>query len=414
MPSFLSSLTTRIETIGKLLGFNESIIHRITTPDQIIEKQVAFEHEGHSHTYVAYRAQSDNSRGPYKGGIRFHPDVDRDEVSALALGMSLKTAVVNIPMGGGKGGMNVDAKDLSPALYEKLCRGWVRVMHEHIGPDTDIPAPDMYTNPYAMAYMLDEYEHIIGRNSPATFTGKPLELGGSQGRTQATGFGGITVLDEYLSHSDKKVSGHTYAIQGFGNVGSYASDAIIRDEGTVVAIADSSSAIYDSRGLDPVLVKQHKHTTGSLSGFEQSKSITPQELLSLEVDVLVLAATENQITQDNAHSIQAKIILELANGPVHDSADALLKEQGTVVIPDILANAGGVTVSYFEWVQNRSGYYINEEEILAKLDGMMRKATQEVILLAEEHTITLRDAALMLAIKRLATAHSLRGNRSHE
>ena len=369
--------------------------------------------------YTGYRVRYNSVRGPTKGGIRFHPNVSLDEVKALAFWMTIKCAVVNIPYGGGKGGVIVNPKVLSKHEVERLSRGYIRAVTDIIGPDRDIPAPDVYTNQMIMGWMVDEYSTITRRHEPAVITGKPLALGGSLGRETATATGGFIVLKELLAQQDKDFSTVTVAVQGFGNAG-FTIAKLCHDAGMrVVAVSDSKGAIYDSQGLDPEQVKRQKeagenklecvYAPGSVNLDRSCKEISHEELLALDVDILVPAALEDAITEKNAQDIKAKIIVELANGPITPKADSILEEKGITIIPDVLANAGGVTVSYFEWVQNKQGYYWTQEEVDSKLGNIMKPAYHAVYDLAKEKAISLRTAAFVLAVKRLVEAIEAKG-----
>ena len=381
--------------------------------------------------YTAYRSQHNNALGPYKGGIRFHPQVNESEVKALSLWMSLKCSIAGIPYGGGKGGVMVDPKRVSMRELEEISRAYARFLTPFIGEKVDVPATDVNTNPQIMAWMLDEYERKVGYKAPGTFTGKPLEIGGSQGRTKATGYGGVLAMQFLLDSlkskdkyewTNKPKSQITVAIQGFGNVGYYFA-RIASDLGyKVVAVSDSKGGVYVESGLDPDATWACKQEKGSLAGcycvggvcdLYKGKIITNDELLALPVDILVPSALENVIHKGNAKHIKAKIIVEMANGPVTPEGDAILQDKAIVVLPDIFANAGGVTVSYFEWAQNIAGYYWSEEEVDSRLEKMMMtafgalwKTYQE--LNSAKKSVSLRQAAYVVAVNRILTAEKLR------
>ena len=370
--------------------------------------------DGSLKVFTGYRVQYNDIRGPTKGGVRFHPEVCVDEVTSLAFWMTVKCAVVNLPFGGAKGGVEVDPKALSRLELERLSRGYIRAIADIIGPKRDIPAPDMYTNETIMGWMANEYYEIRREQLPGVITGKPVYLGGSKGRTAATGRGARDVLRRYLVRKGLHPAELTVAVQGFGNAG-YHFARLAREEGfRIVALSDSKGGLYSTEGLDPEKIKarrfQYKELREMLyddiSICEEAEHmvISNEELLELEVDILVLAAMENQITAANAESVRAGTILEIANGPVDSEGDALLEAQGITVIPDVLANAGGVTVSYFEWVQNRAGYYWEEEEINEKLLRIMDTEADNIFDLAEEKGISLRDAAYLVGISRLSGA----------
>lgn len=354
-----------------------------------------------------YRVQYNDARGPFKGGIRFHPQVDLHEVKALSFWMAIKNAVVGVPYGGGKGGVTINPKQLSKAELERVSRAFIKEMHPFLGANKDVPAPDVYTNPEVMAWMLDEFEKIKGYKEPGMITGKPLELGGSKARSYSTAMGGVFVLEEALKIYDV---GKKVVVQGFGNAGLHVARILFERGFEIIAVSDSKSALFYDRGLNiPDLIK-HKESTGSVKGFKEGLEISNEELLELETDFLIPSALENQITKDNADNIKAKIVAELANGPTTGDADEILKKKNIVVIPDVLFNAGGVGVSYFEWVQNLHGYYWEEDEVLHKLGVMMKKAFSDVVDESLKSKLTLRESAFVLAINRILRAEQLRGN----
>lgn len=363
-----------------------------------------------------YRVLYNDARGPAKGGIRFHPAVDLDEVKALALWMTLKTAVVDIPFGGAKGGVTINPKELSSEALEKISREFIRQLHPFIGAAKDVPAPDVYTNSQVMAWMLDEFEKIYSAKAPAMITGKPLELGGSRGRDIATSLGGFYVLREVVAELSLQDSPRI-AIQGFGNAGMNLAKLVAKWNYKIVAVSDSKGGIYDENGLDINALIDFKNKTGSVSGFKNksakgsvTKNISNSELLLLNVDILVPAALENQLTKENADKVKAKVVLELANGPVSHEADQLLHKKGIVVVPDILANAGGVTVSYYEWVQNNCGDYWTEEVVFAKLEAKMVSAFRSMHTLSKELGVDYRTASYIIAINRIIEAEKKRGD----
>jgi glutamate dehydrogenase (NAD(P)+) len=360
-----------------------------------------------------YRVQYNDARGPTKGGIRFHPHVDIDEVKALALWMTLKTAVLDLPFGGAKGGITIDPKSTSAEDIERISREFIRQIHNFLGPTKDIPAPDVYTNPQVMAWMLDEYEKIKGEKSPGMITGKPLELGGSKGRDVATAQGAAYIFREAADGYDLPGNA-TVAVQGFGNAGMNIARILSGWGYRVVALSDSKGAIHNENGFNIDEVAEFKEKRGTLADFPKAKKMTNEELLLLDVDVLVPAALENQITKENAAKVKAKLVLEVANGPVTSEADAILHKNDIVVVPDILANAGGVTVSYFEWAQNNSGHYWEESEVMEKLEKKMTAAFREVHELVKKLDINHRTAAYILAINRIVEAEKKRGNLSSE
>ncbi|VVB87503.1 Glutamate dehydrogenase [uncultured archaeon] len=365
---------------------------------------------GKTKMFVGHRVQYNDARGPTKGGIRFHPELTLDDVRDLAFLMSLKCAVVNIPFGGSKGGVVVNPKELSRTELERLTRSYIRAIADYIGPSRDIPAPDVYTDEKIMAWILDEYERIKGEHVPAVVTGKPIELGGSKARSYSTSLGGILVLEEALKTKGMDKSDVNIAIQGFGNVGENAA-RILHERGyRVVAVSDSKGGIMNKDGLDIPNVIKHKNDSGSVIDFEGSENISNEELLTCECDILVPAALSEQLNKDNARDVKAKIVLELANAPTTIDADNVFSEKKIMLIPDILANAGGVVVSYFEWIQNLNNDYWEENRVLEKLGKTMVNSFKDVFSLCEEENCSMRKAAYQLAVKRILHAERLRGN----
>jgi len=401
MSTFDNALRQLKEAALAVGGSTNNILSILGKPDHVYEFEIPVVMDsGDTRVFQGYRVQYNNSRGPYKGGIRFHSQVDIDEVTALAFWMTIKTAVVDIPMGGGKGGAIVDPKKLSTRELENLARGWVRKMHEHIGPSVDVPAPDVNTNAQTMDWMSDEYEKLSGDTSRAAFTGKSLGNGGSEGRGVATAQGGYYVFDEAT-----RILGLgaplRIVVQGFGNAG-YTFAALAEKAGhAVVGVSDSRGGIYSPQGLDILAVAKAKKEHGSVIGYPGVEQVGSEAILFKECDVLVPAALENQITENNAEDIRARVILELANGPTTPEADRLLWGKKIYVLPDVLANAGGVTVSYFEWVQNRAGEHWAETEVLEKLESIMRNAFRSVWSAHSQYSIDLRTAAFTLAIQRI-------------
>jgi glutamate dehydrogenase/leucine dehydrogenase len=355
-------------------------------------------------TFPAYRVQHNNQNGPYKGGVRFHPNVTIDEVRGLAILMSLKTAAVGLPLGGGKGGVVVDPKMLSAQELEQLSRSYVQQLHPHIGPRKDIPAPDVNTNALIIDWMVDEYEKLTGDTTRASFTGKSLENGGSLGREAATGRGGVYALEEFLRR-EKKTGALTYALQGFGNVGSFFADvaSIDNPNWTLVAASDSKSGIYHKNGLDIQTLKKIKHDKKSFTEYstDRVEHISTENLINQDVDVLVLAALENAVTKNNMKHIKARYIIELANGPVSAEALHYLSQKNVVVIPDIIANAGGVIVSYLEWQQNVTHEQWDEKKVNTELRRMIYQAMRECYSLSRSHNVNLTEAAYIQALRRL-------------
>jgi glutamate dehydrogenase (NAD(P)+) len=366
---------------------------------------------GEIRIFKGYRVQYNNARGPTKGGIRWHPDETIDTVRALAAWMTWKTSVVDIPLGGGKGGITCNPKDLSDGEKERLARLFIRAVARELGVNRDVPAPDVYTTPQIMAWMMDEYETILGHSHPGVITGKPLPIGGSQGRGDATARGGMYVTREACGLLNLDASKATYAIQGFGNAGQFA--ATLHQEifrgGTLVAVTDSRGGVMNRKGLDAAAIVRHKLETGQVADFPGGERISNEQVLELPVDILYPAALENVITDKNAAKINAKVICELANGPTTPEADKILHERGIVVLPDFLANAGGVTVSYFEQVQNTYNYYWSLDDVHKQLDRKMTDAAKAVFGMAKKAKVHNRLAAYMVAVSRVAEACKLRG-----
>jgi len=366
--------------------------------------------DGTVKTFTGFRVQYNDARGPTKGGLRFHPDETIDTVKALAAWMTWKTAVVDIPYGGGKGGVICNPKELSQGELERISRGFIRAVGRFVGPERDVPAPDVYTTPQIMGWMMDEYSTIVGYNAPGVITGKPIPLGGSLGRGDATARGAVYCIIEAANVLGIDLKGATVAIQGYGNAGYYCGTLMEELAGSkVVALTDSRGGIYDPNGIDPEAAFQHKRSTGTVSGFNGLKAITNDEILELDVDVLIPAAIENVITDKNAANVKAKIVAEAANGPTTPEADEILHKNGVYVIPDFLCNAGGVTVSYFEWVQNIGGFYWKIEDVHARLKERMVKAFHETHEMAKQHNVDNRIGAYLVSVARVAEAMRLRG-----
>ena len=366
--------------------------------------------DGTVKTFTGFRVQYNDARGPTKGGLRFHPDETIDTVKALAAWMTWKTAVVDIPYGGGKGGVICNPKELSQGELERISRGFIRAVGRFVGPERDVPAPDVYTTPQIMGWMMDEYSTIVGYNAPGVITGKPIPLGGSLGRGDATARGAVYCIIEAANVLGIDLKGATVAIQGYGNAGYYCGTLMEELAGSkVVALTDSRGGIYDPNGIDPEAAFQHKRSTGTVSGFNGLKAITNDEILELDVDVLIPAAIENVITDKNAANVKAKIVAEAANGPTTPEADEILHKKGVYVIPDFLCNAGGVTVSYFEWVQNIGGFYWKIEDVHARLKERMVKAFHETHEMAKQHNVDNRIGAYLVSVARVAEAMRLRG-----
>lgn len=398
------------------LGTEAAVYEILSEPLRVIEVSIPVKmDDGSLKVFKGFRAQHNDAVGPTKGGIRFDMGVTRDEVKALSLWMTFKCSVVGIPYGGGKGGVIVDPKSLSQGELERLSRGYIDGIYKLIGEKVDVPAPDVNTNGQIMAWMTDEYNKLVGHSAIGTFTGKPLEFGGSKGRTAATGFGVAVTVREALKKHNININKASIAIQAFGNVGSFTG-TILEDMGAkVVAVAEYSReenrtyAIYNENGLDTKALDGYNKKNHTLLGFSGGKEISIEEFWALNVDVLIPAARENQITLDNVNCINAKIIAEAANGPITPDADKLLNEKGILVTPDILTNAGGVTVSYFEWVQNLYGYYWGEKEVEEKEEIAMINAFNDIWKIKEEYNVSMRNAAYMHSVKRVAAPMKLRG-----
>ncbi len=416
----------QLEKVSAQINIPPLLLARLSEPDRTISVSLPLKMDnGTVKVFEGYRVQHDNILGPYKGGLRYHPDVSMDEVRALAFWMTMKCAVVDIPFGGGKGGITVNPKELSEEELKQLSKLFINRLGTVIGPTIDVPAPDVNTNPKVMAWMVDEYAKHVKQQLPkaqlrAALTGKPLNKGGSRGRTEATGIGGSYVLLETLRKLKKNPKGMTVAVQGFGNVGYYIATYLADAGMKVVAVSDSKEGIFVEEGLNPKLTLECKQKKGYLSGcycvgsvcdLKKGRKITNEELLELDVDVLVPAALENVITKENASRVKASIILEMANGPITNGADALLDKEGTIVIPDILANSGGVTTSYYEWYQNMHEETWNKKEVFSRLKNRLERVTREVLAAQKTYKVNLRDAAYILALKRIVKVWGKQGNK---
>ncbi|MCW3051827.1 MAG: Glutamate dehydrogenase/leucine dehydrogenase [Chthonomonadales bacterium] len=364
---------------------------------------------GETRVFTGYRVQHNIARGPSKGGIRYSPTTDIDEVRALAMWMTWKCAIVNIPFGGAKGGVVCDPKLLSSGELERLTRRYASEIGIVIGPSTDIPAPDMGTNPQTMAWIMDTYSMTQGRTVPAVVTGKPVAVGGSEGRNDATGRGIVFITREAIREQGRDLHGLRVAVQGFGNVGGIAARIFAENGAKVVAVSDALGGLYNPNGLDIDALRECSNRDGTLTTHSGGDPIGTRDLLELDVDVLVPAATENQITVENAHRIQAPIIIEGANGPTTPAADRILHDRGVFLVPDVLANAGGVVVSYFEWVQDLQFFFWQEEEVNAKMEAIMVRAYKDVRTMAKRENVDMRLAAHLIGVKRVADALTLRG-----
>lgn len=364
--------------------------------------------DGSVKVFTGFRAQHNDAVGPTKGGVRFHPDVTEDEVNALAIWMSIKAGIVDLPYGGGKGGIICDPREMSFRELENLSRGYVRAISQFVGPTKDIPAPDVFTNSQIMAWMMDEYSRIDEFNNPGFITGKPIVLGGSHGRESATAKGVTICIEEAAKKRGFEINGAKVVVQGFGNAGSYLAKFLHEAGAKVVGISDAYGALYDPEGLDINYLLDRRDSFGTVTTLFKN-TITNQELLELECDILVPAAVQNQITKENAHNIKADIIVEAANGPTTIEATKILTDRGKLLVPDVLASSGGVTVSYFEWVQNNQGYYWPEEEVEEKLQKVMRKAFETIYNTAQTRNVDMRLAAYMVGVRKMAEASRYRG-----
>ncbi len=387
-----------------MLGYDEGMYDLIKEPSRVLTVRIPVRmDDGSVKVFTGYRAQHSDAAGPTKGGIRFHPDVDRDEVIALSMWMTLKAGIVNLPYGGGKGGVICNPKELSQRELEGISRGYIRAISQFVGPLKDIPAPDVYTNAQVMSWMLDEYSMKHNDNPLEFITGKPLALGGSKGRNTATAMGAVMCVKKALEKRNIKIEDARVAVQGFGNAGSFISK-ILYDEGAkIVAISRSTRALYDPEGIDIDYVVENKDK-GNVAEDLDLKVITNSELLEIDCDILIPAAIANQITADNAADIRADIIVEAANGPTTEEATDILTERGKLIVPDVLASAGGVTVSYFEWVQNKTGYYWEDDEIHELLEEKMNKSFDDIYDFHETRQVDMRLAAYVMGIRKTAEA----------
>lgn len=405
----LASTQTVIKRALDKLGYPEPVYELLKEPMRMLTVRIPVRmDDGSVKIFTGYRAQHNDSVGPTKGGIRFHPDVTESEVKALSIWMSLKAGIVDLPYGGGKGGIICDPRTMSFRELERLSRGYVRAISQLVGPSKDIPAPDVFTNSQIMAWMLDEYSRIREFDSPGFITGKPLVLGGSRGRETATAKGVTLMIREAAKKKGINLTGARVIVQGFGNAGSYLSKFMHDAGAKVIAISDMHGALYNPDGLDIDYLLDRRDSHGSVTNLFED-TITNQEMLELECDILVPAAVENQITAENAHNINANIVVEAANGPTTLEATKILVERGILLVPDVLASAGGVTVSYFEWVQNNQGYYWPEDEVEQKLEETMVQAFENVYKTAQSRRIDMRLAAYMVGVRKMAEASRFRG-----
>ena len=423
--SLFSDASQRLEEALAYASISEDAIERLKLPKSSLKVSIPVRmDDGTLRIFPGYRVRYDDTRGPTKGGIRYHQDVSIDEVQSLAFWMTFKCAVANLPFGGGKGGITVNPKELSPFELERLSRGYIDAVADFIGPDVDIPAPDVYTNQMIMGWMVDEYSIIKRQITPAVITGKPLTMGGSLGRDTATAMGAFFTIEATWPKLGLNGSpaDTTVAVQGFGNAGAIIAELLFNAGYKVVAVSDSKGGIYRREGLDVPSVRQFKDSTrtlkavyceGTVCNIVEHETITNEELLALDVDILAPAALENQITEANARDIKAKAVYELANGPTTPGADEILRQQDVIVFPDILVNAGGVTVSYFEWVQNRQGLYWTLEQVNQRLKQMMVEETERIWAIAQEQGIAPRTAAYVHALNRIGDAVQAKGTKDY-
>lgn len=399
-----------IERATETLELQEGVYDILKKPKRVMKVSIPVRRDnGDVVNYTGIRAQHTDILGPTKGGVRFHSNVSEDEVIALSMWMSLKTAIVGIPFGGGKGGIIVDPEDLSEREIEELSRGFIRELEPIMGPEKDIPAPDVNTSPKIMGWMLDEFDRLRGHNVPGFITGKPLIIGGSEGRVEATGRGVVITIREAAKRLDLDLHKMTAVIQGFGNVGSITAKFLEESGVKVIGVTDAKGGAYNSHGLDVMKLIDFVEENGTVEGFPESEHLSNENLFSLECDILVPAALENQITGDNADTIKAKIVAEAANGPTTPQGNKILEDNGVFVIPDILCNAGGVTVSYFEWVQNAMHYSWKEKEVIEKLEEKMQEAFKAVYDMRDAKNVKMREAAYLVGVGRLAKAMIARG-----
>lgn len=400
----------QLRTAAEAMGLQDDILQQLLNPVRVLTVSIPVRmDDGSLKTFTGYRAQHTDCIGPTKGGIRFHPSVTVDEVRALAMWMTFKCGVVSLPYGGAKGAVVCNPKELSRAELERLSRGYIRAIAPIIGPYKDIPAPDLYTNAEIMGWMMDEFSRLQGENCPGVITGKPLVLGGSQGRDEATARGCAITVREAARELDIDLSQATAVIQGYGNAGAIAARLLHQMGVRIIAVSDSQGGILNEAGLDPEAVLAHKEATGSVTGFPGTQPVDNRALLELPCDILVPAALENQITEDNAEQIQARIVVEAANGPTTPGADKILEQRRILVVPDILANAGGVTVSYFEWLQNLSHDYWDLDKVLRRLERVMVSSFRRIYECSQRRQVTMRTAAYIVALERIAQAMRARG-----
>ncbi|MFC5591886.1 Glu/Leu/Phe/Val dehydrogenase [Sporosarcina soli] len=405
---FTSTQDVIKEALDKL-GYDEGMYELLKEPLRMVEVRIPVRmDDGKVKVFTGYRGQHSDAVGPTKGGVRFHPEVTAEEVKALSMWMTLKAGIVDLPYGGGKGAIICDPREMSMGELERLSRGYVRALSQVMGPAKDIPAPDVFTNAQIMAWMMDEYSRIDEFNSPGFITGKPIVLGGSQGRDRATAEGVTIIIEEAAKRRGIDMKGARIVIQGFGNAGSFLSKFLHDAGAKVIGISDAYGALHDPNGLDIDYLLDRRDSFGTVTTLFDN-TITNQELLELDCDILVPAAIANQITEKNAHNIKAKIVVEAANGPTTSEGTRILTERGILLVPDVLASAGGVTVSYFEWVQNNMGYYWSEEEVREKMTAKMVEAFENVYTTASTRNIDMRLAAYMIGVRKTAEASRFRG-----
>lgn len=406
----LKSVQERLKFACGMIDLKEEVFEMLKEPQRVIEVSIPVKMDnGATEVFKGYRSVHSDALGPAKGGIRFHPDVNVEEIKALSIWMSLKCAIVSVPYGGAKGGITVDPSRLSNGELERLSRGYISSLYKYLGEKVDIPAPDVNTNGQIMAWMADEYIKLTGNNSMGIITGKPISWGGSQGRIEATGHGIAVISKAVLGKFGRDIKGAKAAVQGFGNVGGNTVKHLQKQGAKVVAIAKKDFAIYNKEGIDYLEISEFAKTDKDLRNYPYAKEISLTDFWSLEVDLLVPAALENAITREIADMINAKIIVEGANGPVTQGADKILEDKGIVVVPDILANSGGVTVSYFEWIQNQYGYYWSEEEVIEKEEAVLMGAFNDLWKFKESRNCTFRKAAYKHGVKRITDVMKLRG-----
>ena len=423
MSALLSDASQRLDRALTYLDLSEDAILHLRSPKASLSVSIPVRmDDGSLQVFPGYRVRYDDTRGPTKGGVRFHPNVNLDEVQSLAFWMTFKCAALNLPFGGGKGGITVNPKGLSPMELERLSRGYIDAIADFIGPDVDILAPDVYTNARIMSWMMDQYSIIRRQASPGVVTGKPLAIGGSQGRDTATGMGAFFVIETVMKKLGRPPSETTIAVQGFGNAGSVVADLLAQVGYRIVAVSDSHGGIYAKQGLNIASIRRQKDTyheiqavycQNSVCNLVEHETLTNEELLTLDVDILIPAALENQITAENADQIKAPLIFEVANGPISVAADAILEAKGITVYPDVLVNAGGVTVSYFEWVQNRSGLYWTAQAVQQKLREKMVEETQAIDEVATQYQVSQRTGAYIHALNRIGETIEAKGSRRY-